>query len=44
VPRAPEAIAIDEIEHLTDLVARFQPADRAPKRPRREGAPDRRRE
>ena len=42
--RAPEAIAIDEIEHLTDLVARFQPADRAPKRPRREGAPDRRRE
>jgi DNA repair protein RadA/Sms len=43
-PRAPEAIAIDEIEHLTDLVARFQPADRAPKRPRREGAPDRRRE
>ena len=43
-PRAPEAIAIDEIEHLTDLVARFQPADRAPKRPRREGAPDRRRD
>ena len=44
VPRPPEAIAIDEIEHLTDLVARFQPADKAPKRPRREGAPDRRRD
>jgi DNA repair protein RadA/Sms len=35
--RAPEGIAIDEIEHLADLVARFQPADRAPKRARREG-------
>jgi DNA repair protein RadA/Sms len=43
-PRPPEGIAIDEIEHLTDLVARFQPADRASRRPRREGASDRRRE
>ena len=36
-PRAPEGIAIDEIEHLSDLVARFQPADRPLKRGRREG-------
>ena len=36
-PRAPEGIAIDEIEHLADLVARFQPADRPLKRARREG-------
>ncbi|TAJ25721.1 MAG: hypothetical protein EPO67_20410 [Reyranella sp.] len=34
-PRAPEGIAIDEIEHLSDLVARFQPADRPLKRGRR---------
>jgi DNA repair protein RadA/Sms len=40
-PRAPEGIAIDEIEHLADLVARFQPADRPLKRPRREGSSDR---
>ena len=31
-PRRPEGIAIDEIEHLADLVARFQPADRPLKR------------
>ena len=43
-PRPPEGIAIDEIEHLSDLVARFQPADGAVKRPRREGSPDRRRD
>jgi DNA repair protein RadA/Sms len=41
--RTPEGIAIDEIEHLSDLVARFQPADRPLKR-RREGPPDRRRD
>ena len=29
-----EGISIDEIEHLADLVARFQPADRAVKRSR----------
>ena len=29
-----EGIAIDEIEHLADLVARFQPADRPLKRSR----------
>ena len=40
-PRPAEGIAIDEIEHLADLVARFQPAERAPKRTRREGASDR---
>lgn len=39
-PRAPEGIAIDEIEHLSDLVARFQPADRPLKRGRREGSPE----
>ena len=43
-PRAPEGIIVDEIEHLSDLVARFQPADRPPKSVRREGAPERRRE
>jgi DNA repair protein RadA/Sms len=43
-PRAPEGIAIDEIEHLSDLVARFQPADRPAKRTRREGSADRGRE
>ena len=43
-PRAPEGIIVDEIEHLSDLVARFQPADRPPKPMRREGAPERRRE
>ena len=51
-PRAAEGLAIDEIEHLSDLVARFQPADGVPKRARREGEtggrpgnrPDRRRE
>jgi DNA repair protein RadA/Sms len=43
-PRPPEGIAIDEIEHLSDLVARFQPADGTVKRARREGVPDRRRE
>ena len=42
--RAPEGIAIDEIEHLADLVARFQPADRPLKRARREGSSDRGRE
>ncbi len=36
-PRGPDGIAIDEIEHLSDLVARFQAADRPLKRPRREG-------
>ena len=43
-PRPPEGIAIDEIEHLSDLVARFQPADRPLKRGRREGSSDRRRD
>jgi DNA repair protein RadA/Sms len=43
-PRAPEGITIDEIEHLADLVARFQPAERPLKRPRREGSSDRGRE
>jgi DNA repair protein RadA/Sms len=43
-PRPPEGIAIDEIEHLSDLVARFQPADGSARRPRREGNSDRRRE
>jgi DNA repair protein RadA/Sms len=43
-PRAPEGIAIDEIEHLADLVARFQPTERRLKRPRREGSSDRGRE
>jgi DNA repair protein RadA/Sms len=43
-PRAPEGIAIDEIEHLADLVARFQPAERPLKRARREGSSDRGRE
>ncbi len=47
-PRAPEGIAIDEIEHLSDLVARFQPADRPLKRGRREesreGSRDRQRD
>ncbi|MFZ5781470.1 MAG: DNA repair protein RadA [Pseudomonadota bacterium] len=32
--RTSEGIAIDEIEHLSDLVARFQPADRPLKRSR----------
>ena len=39
-----EGIVVDEIEHLSDLVARFQPADRPLKRPRRDDAADRRRE
>jgi DNA repair protein RadA/Sms len=43
-PRAAEGIVVDEIEHLSDLVARFQPADRPLKPARREGAQDRRRE
>jgi DNA repair protein RadA/Sms len=43
-PRAPEGIAIDEIEHLADLVARFQSAERPLKRARREGSSDRGRE
>ena len=38
------SIAIDEIEHLADLVARFQPAERPLKRARREGSSDRGRE
>jgi DNA repair protein RadA/Sms len=42
--RPPEGIVVDEIEHLADLVARFQPADRPLKRPRREGGAERRRE
>jgi DNA repair protein RadA/Sms len=42
--RSAEGIAIDEIEHLSDLVARFQPAGRPPKRPRRDGPSDRGRE
>jgi DNA repair protein RadA/Sms len=33
-PRTPEGIAIDEIEHLSDLVARFKVADRPTRRPR----------
>jgi len=40
--RAPEAIRVDEIEHLSDLVARFQPADRPLTKLRREGADPRR--
>jgi len=43
-PRPPDGIVVDEIEHLADLVARFQPADRPLKRPRREDGPERRRE
>jgi DNA repair protein RadA/Sms len=43
-PRASEGIAIDEIEHLSDLVARFQAAGRPAKRGRREGPVDRGRE
>lgn len=35
--RSAEGILVDEIEHLSDLVARFQSADRPLKRPRREG-------
>ncbi len=35
-PRAPEGLASDEIEHLSDLVARFQPAGGTPKRTTRE--------
>ena len=42
--RAAEAIRVDEIEHLSDLVARFQPADRPLAKPRRESSSDRRRE
>ena len=44
VQRSPEGIAIDEIEHLADLVARFQPPDRPLKRGRREGSTDRERD
>jgi DNA repair protein RadA/Sms len=40
-PRNVEGIAIDEIEHLSDLVARFQPADRPIKRSRRDSPSDR---
>jgi len=40
-PRPPDGIVVDEIEHLADLVARFQPADRPLKRSRREGGPGR---
>ena len=40
-PRPADGIVVDEIEHLADLVARFQPADRPLKRPRREGGPGR---
>ena len=43
-PRPPDGIVVDEIEHLSDLVARFQPADRPLKPARREGSSDRRRE
>jgi DNA repair protein RadA/Sms len=39
-PPRPEGIVVDEIEHLADLVARFQPADRPLKRPR-EASPER---
>jgi DNA repair protein RadA/Sms len=42
-PRPPEGIVVDEIEHLSDLVARFRTADRPLER-RREGGPERRRE
>jgi DNA repair protein RadA/Sms len=40
----PEGIVVDEIEHLSDLVARFQPADRPLKRPREAGSERSRRE
>ena len=45
-PRTSEGIAIDEIEHLSDLVARFQSSDRPMKRSRRDspGIADRDRE
>src|SRR4029079_7399344 len=43
-PRPPEGIVVDEIDHLSDLVARFQPADRPLKRGAREASPERRRE
>ena len=39
-PPRSEGIVVDEIEHLADLVARFQPADR-PLKPRREAGPER---
>ena len=39
--RASEGIRVDEIEHLSDLVARFQPADRPMKRSRRDSPSDR---
>jgi DNA repair protein RadA/Sms len=42
--RSAEGIAIDEIEHLTDLVARFQAPDRPMKRGRRNGPSERGRE
>jgi DNA repair protein RadA/Sms len=38
---AADGIRVDEIEHLSDLVARFQSADRPLKKPRRDGAPER---
>jgi DNA repair protein RadA/Sms len=47
VTRSSEAIRVDEIEHLSDLVARFQPAERPSRPSRKEGrdeAPQRRRE
>ncbi len=43
-PRPAEGIVVDEIEHLADLVIRFQPADRPLRRPRREDTPERRRD
>jgi DNA repair protein RadA/Sms len=39
-PPRSEGIVVDEIEHLADLVARFQAADR-PLKPRREAGPER---
>jgi DNA repair protein RadA/Sms len=43
-PPRSEGIVVDEIEHLADLVARFQPADRPLKRPREAGSERSRRE
>jgi DNA repair protein RadA/Sms len=42
--RPPDGIRVDEIEHLSDLVARFQPADGSLRKPRRDSVPDRRRD
>jgi len=42
--RSTEGILVDEIEHLSDLVARFQSADRPLKRSARGGGRDQERD